>query len=175
MALSTKQSGVFRGMALAVVIVVAGLLLGALVFPAEWLPGGLIEAKLAFAGKCLLVLSFWLLIFIGLLARHRFFTPEDIDGSGLTSGTDRARVLQAILQNTLEQVTLAALVYTAFAVLAPGRFLGALPAAAVLFSFGRSLFWHGYAKGAAARSFGFALTFYSTLLLFVATVVLLPF
>lgn len=175
MALSSKQRGVFKGMAFAVVAVAAGLALGVLIFPAQWLPGGIIEAKLGFAGKCLLVLSFWLLIAIGSLAHHRFFTPEDIDGSGLTSGTDRARVLQAILQNTLEQVTLAALVYIAFAALAPGRFLGALPAAAILFSCGRALFWHGYAKGAAARSFGFALTFYSTLLLLVATVVLLPF
>jgi len=44
-----------------------------------------------------------LLICIARLAKHRFFTPEDINGSALTSGTERARLLQALLQNTREQ------------------------------------------------------------------------
>src|SRR3954464_2125424 len=53
----------------------------------------------------LLVVS--LTLNIGLLARHRFFTPEDIDGGGLTKGTPQAQVLQSTLQNTLEQTVLA--------------------------------------------------------------------
>jgi len=35
--------------------------------------------------------------------------------------------------------------------------------AAILFVFGRILFWRGYARGAPARALGFALTFYPTL------------
>ncbi|TYC52627.1 MAPEG family protein [Rhodobacterales bacterium] len=156
----------------AVVLCITGLGAGALLFPVQWLPDAAATARLAFAGRCLLVLSFWLLISIGSLARHRFFTPADIDGSGLTAGTQDAKVLQAVLQNTLEQSILAALVYLSFAVLAPAALLGALPAAVVLFSCGRILFWRGYAQGAAARSAGFAMTFYSTAVLFIACVAL---
>jgi hypothetical protein len=54
--------------------------------------------------------AFFLMLSIGLLARHRMLTPEDIDGGGLTEGTPRAHQLQAILQNTLEQSTLAFMV-----------------------------------------------------------------
>lgn len=99
-----------------------------------------------------------LLLSIGALAKHRFFTPEDIDGSGLVAGTQKA----ALLQNTLEQTVLAAVVYAGFAAAAPPRFRGAIPAAVVLFLAGRLLFARGYASGASARAPGFALTVYPT-------------
>jgi len=172
MPLSQKQHGVLKGMIAAMILAVVALGYGAFLFPREWLPEPALAGRTQLAGRCLLAIALWLLAAIGLLARHRFFTPADIDGSGLTAGTDRARVLQAVLQNTLEQTVLAALVYLAFALLAPAAYLGALPAAASLFWVGRALFWHGYANGAAARSLGFALTFYSTALLFLATVLL---
>lgn len=175
MALTQKQHGVLKGMIAAMILAIVGLGYGALMFPQEWLPEPTLEGRTLLAGRCLLAIAVWLLAAIGLLARHRFFTPADIDGSGLTAGTDKARVLQAVLQNTLEQTVLAALVYLAFTLLAPAAYLGALPAAAALFWVGRALFWHGYANGAAARSLGFALTFYSTVLLFVATIVLALF
>ena len=44
-----------------------------------------------------------LLLCIARLAKHRFTTPQDIHGSALTEGTERAKLLQALLQNTLEQ------------------------------------------------------------------------
>ena len=103
-----------------------------------------------------------LLLSIGALAKHRFFTPEDIDGSGLVAGTQKAALLQATLQNTLEQTVLAAVVYAGFAAAAPPRFRGAIPAAVVLFLAGRLLFARGYASGASARAPGFALTVYPT-------------
>ncbi|MEE4013055.1 MAPEG family protein [Roseibium sp. FZY0029] len=168
MPLTTKQHGVLKGMIAAVIVAATGLGLGAFQYPQDWLTDGSPQARFTLAAQCLLASAFWLLLSIGILARHRFFTPEDIDGSGLTSGTAKARVLQAMLQNTLEQTALAALTYLAFAALTPAEYLGALPAAALLFWCGRALFWQGYAQGAAARSFGFALTFYSTVLLFVA-------
>lgn len=171
MPLTARQHGVLKGMIAAVIVAATGLALGVFQFPREWLPDGSPQARLALAAKCLLACAFWLLLSIGILARHRFFTPEDIDGSGLTSGTTKAKVLQAVLQNTLEQTALAAFTYLAFAALAPAGYLGALPAAALLFWCGRALFWRGYAQGAAARSFGFALTFYSTVLLFLAALV----
>jgi hypothetical protein len=173
MPLSIKQQGVLRGMASAVVLSAAGLTAGAMLYPEHWLPDDTESARFSFAAQSILFLSFWLMITIGVLARHRFLTPEDIDGSGLTSGTKTAKVYQAVLQNTLEQTVLASLVYLAFAALAPISLLGALPAAVLLFWCGRALFWHGYVKGAASRALGFALTFYSTVFTLLATAVLL--
>jgi hypothetical protein len=42
----------------------------------------------------------------------------------------------------------------------------------VLFGLGRLLFWLGYARGAAGRAFGFALTFYPTAFALIAGLVL---
>src|SRR4029453_3243163 len=56
---------------------------------------------------------------IALLARHRFFTPDEIDGGGLTKGTPQARVLQSTLQNTLEQTVLAVSVHAIWAAVMP--------------------------------------------------------
>jgi uncharacterized membrane protein YecN with MAPEG domain len=97
---------------------------------------------------------------IGLLARHRFFTPDDIDGGGLTKGTQQAQVLQSTLQNTLEQAVLAVSVHAMWAAVMPETWQAAVAAAAILFVVGRVFFWRGYAQGAPARALGFALTFY---------------
>ena len=97
---------------------------------------------------------------IGLLARHRFFTPEDIDGGGLTKGTPQAQVLQSTLQNTLEQTVLGLSTHIVWAVTMPPSWQTAVAAAAILFFVGRVLFWRGYVHGASARALGFALTFY---------------
>jgi hypothetical protein len=172
MPLSEKQIPVLKGMIAASVLCGLALTAGAVLPPANWLPQDTAGGRLTFAAGSVLTISVWLLVGIGFLARHRFFTPADIDGSGLTDGTAKAKRLQAVLQNTLEQTVLAALVYGSFAVLAPARWLGALPVAALLFFCGRALFWRGYAHGAGARAFGFALTFYSTVLLFLASMFL---
>lgn len=108
---------------------------------------------------------------IGNLARHRFFTPADIDGSGLTAGTDKARIYQSILQNTLEQAVIAFLAHLLWAAAMPPTLFGAVPMAAILFVIGRVTFAAGYAGGAPARAFGFALTFYPTMLLVLAAAI----
>jgi MAPEG family protein len=87
-----------------------------------------------------------LLICIARLAKHRFFTPEDINGSALTAGTERARFLQALVQNTLEQSCLAVPVYIATSIVAPDFLLPLVPAAALMFLVGRLAFFAGYAK-----------------------------
>jgi uncharacterized membrane protein YecN with MAPEG domain len=46
-----------------------------------------------------------------------------------------------------------------------------VPMAALLFVVGRISFFAGYAHGAPSRAFGFALTFYPTALMLVATLV----
>jgi len=172
MQLSDKQAAVLKGMIAALLASGLALAAGAWLFPEGLVPEDTVAARLDLLAFCALAAGLWLFAAVGALARHRFFTPEDIDGSGLTEGSARARTLQAVLQNTLEQTVLALIAYGCFAALAPVQNLGALPVAAGLFFAGRALFWHGYAKGAGGRAFGFALTFYSTVLLLVATLVL---
>ncbi|WP_298925014.1 MAPEG family protein [uncultured Ramlibacter sp.] len=124
-----------------------------------------VELRLALLAGCVMGPAVALLVCIARLAKHRFFTPQDIDGSALTGGTPRARLLQALLQNTLEQLALALPVYMACALIFPARWLVLIPAAALMFLLGRVLFYAGYAGGAPSRAFGFALTFYPTALL----------
>ncbi|QDG75339.1 MAPEG family protein [Labrenzia sp. PHM005] len=168
MRLSEKQRGVLKGMVSALVVAVMVLAAGSQFLLVENFGETQGSIRLQVAAVALVPVALALMISIGTLARHRFFTPEDIDGSGLTQGTAQAHTLQAVLQNTLEQSVLAFLTYCCFAALAPLSLLGAVPAGALLFVAGRVFFWIGYSKGAPARAFGFALTFYSTNLLLIA-------
>ena len=120
---------------------------------------------------CLLLPTLALAICIARLARHRFFTPEDIDGNGLARGTDRARLLQAILQNTLEQAALATPVYVAAIMLSPDYWRYSATVCACIFMIGRLLFFAGYSRGAPGRALGFTLTFYPTILLMLCLLV----
>ena len=117
-----------------------------------------------------ILLVLWLAANIAMLARHRFFTPADIDGGGLSDGTPTAKVLQSVLQNTLEQMILALSAHLIWAATMPWRWQAAVPAAAMLFFLGRALFWRGYARGAPARALGFALTFYPTIVMLIVAV-----
>jgi len=174
MALSAGQRGVLSGIVPALAVSLA-VLAGAILWAPAWLlpagdgPG----ARLAFAAGVDAAIAIVLAVAIGALARHRFFTPADIDGGGLAPGTKRAAVLQAILQNTLEQAVLAVLAHLAWAALMPRPWLAAIPAATALFVLGRGLFARGYGGGAAARALGFGLTFYPTLLMLAGLVVAL--
>jgi hypothetical protein len=112
-----------------------------------------------------------LVVCVGRLANHRFDTPEDIHGSGLTTSTERAKLLQAMLQNTQEQCLLALAIYLAGAILLPAHLLGWIPAAATMFLIGRLCFFIGYHKGAPGRAFGFGLTFYPTVIMLLALVI----
>jgi len=124
-----------------------------------------LEARLHLLGLSLLGPLLALVVCIGRLANHRFATPEDLDGSGLTAGSARAKLLQSMLQNTLEQLVLASLVYLACTVLGSQRVVSMVPFASVLFLAGRALFFWGYDRGAPGRALGFGLTFYPTVVL----------
>ena len=106
-----------------------------------------------------------LFVAIARLAQHRFFNPADIDGSALSTGSDQARLLQAQLQNTLEQLALASPVYIVALFGSHQNVQSAVPACACTFLLGRILFFATYKRGASARAFGFAITFYPTVLL----------
>ena len=167
MPFTVKQRGVLKGItigaATTLVVIVSAILVGQMVLPTEVV----VAQRIAFAIASDTFIALWLGISIGLLAKHRFFTPEDIDGGGLTQGTARANVLQATLQNTLEQAVLAVLVHLSWATLMPVSWILAIPAAVLLFLLGRALFVRGYSAGAPSRAFGFALTFYPSMLMLV--------
>lgn len=168
MMLTEKQRGVLGGMMLGLTITLLVLILAIAAPPAALLVennGAASAIVQALHWDILLV--FWLAATIAMLARHRFFSPADIDGSGLSEGTATAKQLQSVLQNTLEQVVLALSVHLIWAASLPWHWQAAIPAAALLFCIGRVLFWRGYAHGAPARALGFALTFYPSLLMLV--------
>ena len=168
--MTPKQRGVLRGIALAAVLTLVAIPGAAIWHPVALVPPDAPGARMAFALKWDILLLLCLLANIGALARHRFFTPEDIDGGGLASGTSKAHVLQCILQNTLEQVVLALPVHLIWAVAMPLDWLASIPVAALLFFSGRVLFWRGYEQGAPARAAGFGLTFYPSVLMLVILV-----
>ena len=160
--LSDKQRGVLLGMAAGLVATLAALALAITARPTLLTPTDDYAASVMHALRWDVLIVLCLTANIGLLARHRFFTPEDIDGGGLTKGTAQAQVLQATLQNTLEQTVLALSVHAVWAAEMPASWQAVIPAAAILFFIGRVLFWRGYAHGAPGRALGFALTFYPT-------------
>ena len=159
------QHGVARGMGLAMLTAIAAFVFSATYIPGVWAMGSDLTSRVTLASWALLLPAFTLFVCIARLAKHRFFTPEDIHGSALTDGTDKAKLLQSLLQNTLEQSCLALPIYIATSIIAPAALLPVVPAAAVMFLVGRSFFFAGYVNGAASRAYGFALTFYPTVLL----------
>lgn len=172
MALSPKQLAVVRGAGTTAVILFAAA-------AASWLipvaalpvdePGGRLIWALPWAILPLLAL----MVCIMRVANHRFATPEDIDGSGLTAGTPRVQVLRAVLQNTLEQSVLAVGAYLIGSITLPYPWLRVIPVAALLFVVGRILFALGYERGAGGRAMGFGLTAYPTFALLVTSAILL--
>lgn len=167
MALIPAQRQVIKGMASGMAISISVLLAAAFLGPVMEAQGEL-TWRLAFVLKLEIATACWLVLSIGLLARHRFFNPEDIDAHAVSTGSEKAAILQANLQNTLEQSVLAVLVHLIWASYMPARYLFVLVAAVALFIVGRILFLNGYAGGAGSRAVGFAMTFYPSVLLLAA-------
>lgn len=171
MALNQQQQGVLKGMMLALMLSILTLSLAAFVIPP------VIGAALTWPHRLAVLHVGYLLILIpyavGIirLAKHRFFSVEDIDAAVGHSQSVKALALQSMLQNTLEQTVLAVITYFVWVLLLPISNLRILYVAALLFFIGRFLFFLFYERGAVARSFGFALTFYPTMLLLLACLV----
>lgn len=160
MDLTDKQKGVIRGVVAAAVLTVVGLCGVSLLIPLSALPVDEPGARLAWAVQWSLLPVLTLMVAIMRVANHRFSTPEDIDGSGLTNATPQIQVLRAVLQNTLEQTVLAMAAYLIWAAVMPRYWLRVIPMASLLFAAGRVLFATGYSRGAGGRAMGFGLTMY---------------
>ena len=120
MSLSNKQLGVLKGMIIGFLLALSILLFGAYLNPFGFSGGMPLLERLSTAILWCLVPILFLVVSVGRLAKHRFFTPEDIDGGGLSNGTEQARLLQALIQNTLEQTVLATFAYVFWSVTMPG-------------------------------------------------------
>jgi hypothetical protein len=162
---SKTQRGVAAGMAAALAVTLAITFWCVQDSPGLVLPFHMVgvSQRWTVAAACWLGPLVALVAAIGAVANRRFFSPDDIDGAGLTPEGPRLRVPRAILANTLEQAVLAIPVYTALALFLPARQLPLPVLLSAAFVIGRIAFAAGYARGAAARSFGFALTFYPTM------------
>jgi len=100
---------------------------------------------------------------IGRLAQRRFFDDATIDGEPFIPGSG-ANIDARVLQNTIEQLVLALALWpitgTVLAVDGPG----VVVCLGIGFAIARLLFWVGYHVSPPLRAFGFAATFYPTLL-----------
>lgn len=162
MVFSAKQRGVVQAMMIGAVFSIALICLGIFFNPFNFASNFSLESKISILFKSLSPIAICLAFAIARIAKHRFFSIEDIDGSGLRPGSERAILLQSLLQNTLEQSVLAALVYAIWVFLMPSTWLSVVPLATASFTFGRVLFFIGYRRGAPGRALGFTMGFYPT-------------
>ena len=131
MSLDAKQKAVLNGMLSGLVITLVVVLPAALVDLIDPPSDQALKYRLQILSVCLAMPAAMLVFSIARLARHRFYDPVDIDGAG--HETKQAKSLQAVLQNTLEQAILAALVYIIYATTAPINRLGAVLACSSVF------------------------------------------
>lgn len=146
-----KRPKILVGMAAGLVWAVAVLWIGRQI-P---VPMAMMQPTLMGAAFCPGVV---LVLMIGRLAQRRFFDDDTIDGQPLTGG---AAIDARVLQNTVEQVVLALCIWPLV-----GFFLGAgtVLALGIGFAVARVAFWVGYHVAPPLRAFGFAATFYPTVL-----------
>lgn len=156
----------------ALVVAILALSAAAWVDRGETVPS--LMDRLRFALRADLLVVGWLAAAIANVARLRFFSEQDIAGSSAAGGSDEVRDAGAILQNTLEQVVLALAAHLIVAATF-SRPQALLVALASLFALGRLLFWVEYKRGAAGRAFGFALTFYPSVLGLLASAAAIAF
>lgn len=163
-----KQGLVLTGMAgAALVLVLMWLYADAMV---AWLhislpSGDDAASRLALAAQWLGVPAFTLLIGIGMVAKRRFFVADAMDGSADTQNHGLEINLR-YNRNTLEQTMLVAIAWPALALSLPHDRLALIPELAIIFAIARALFWLGYLYAGWARAFGFALTFYPTVVVY---------
>ncbi|MDM8166448.1 MAPEG family protein [Roseovarius sp.] len=98
---------------------------------------------------------------VGRLAQRRFFDEAIVDGGPLTGA---AEIDRRVLVNTTEQLVLAMAVWPAAAVLLGPEGPGVILVLGVAFAVARLAFWAGYHLAPPLRAFGFAATFYPTVL-----------
>ena len=110
-----------------------------------------------------------MLLMIARLAQRRFFDDVIIDGEPFAPGSG-ADIDQRVLRNTTEQLALGLCIWPAAAVILADKGPGVIVVLGLNFAFARVLFWLGYHLSPPLRAFGFAASFYPTVLVSLWTV-----
>ncbi|RZM03435.1 MAG: MAPEG family protein [Sphingomonas sp.] len=152
--MTSERRGVAQGMAAGLLVAIVALAVGLNSDAA----GGPTETL----GAAVAILGSWIAATVGNVARLRFFDDSGIGAAATGADPLAIRIARAVAQNTLEQAVIAGFAYAALTYVAGSA--GTIALLVGCFSLGRVLFWTGYARGAAARAFGFALTFYPSVL-----------
>ena len=114
--------------------------------------------RIAYVLRCDFWAVFALLAGVGRVAARRFFSNQ-IDGTVPAEGRS-LQVDRAYIQNTTEQILLLLMGHLGLALVLAPEDLIVIPWLVALFLIGRVTFWLGYSRSAPARAFGFATTFY---------------
>ncbi len=104
-----------------------------------------------------------IVLMVGWIAARRFWSSELIDGAAPAPGSP-AEIDQRVLRNTVEQAVIALCLWPPLSFLLLDDGLGVVMALSVNFAAARLLFWAGYHIAPPLRAFGFAATFYPTVL-----------
>lgn len=163
---SVEQRGILRASVTAIAVCAVVLAAGY-----AWLPAivfGLTATmdeggRIAFALKADVLVLLWLAGCVKAVSGGRFRSPADIRGSAYAPPSPALAVRAAVLQNLLEQTVLAVGAHLVLAAVLRPEELVLIPLLVLLYLAGRASFAARYAKGAAARAFGMALTGASTI------------
>lgn len=158
----TKRQTIASGMALGLVWAVGVLWIGGFVVS---LP---VFAVIPTIFTAYLLPGFVCLLMVARLAQRRFFDDALIDGAAPTGG---AEIDRRVLSNTVEQVVLGLCIWPAAAILLGNRGPGVIMTLGVAFAIARLAFWFGYHRSPPLRAFGFAATFYPTVLVSIWAVI----
>jgi len=149
----------------------AGMALGAL-WGAALIWIGTVHVNIPVFSR-LLVEPFFLLapgiiltLMIARIALRRFFDDTIIDGTKPESGSP-ADIDNRVLKNTLEQVVLAVCLWKPISYILLEDGMGIVMCLSINFAAARLLFWIGYHVSPPLRAFGFAATFYPTVMAFI--------
>lgn len=125
--------------------------------------------RMAYVAKCEFFAALMLLFGVMVVAGQRFFSDKAIEGQ--TEGLSNSITINLrYIQNTVEQLVLLVVAHMAYAATADSDEMKLIPILVSLFIVGRVCFWIGYHQNALSRSFGFAVTFYPTVIMMIITV-----
>lgn len=99
-----------------------------------------------------------MIMMVGRVAQRRF----NESNNGQSPLSEGGEIDRSVLQNTMEQMVLAAAIWPAAAVVLGPYGPGVIVSLGVGFAFARLIFWVGYHRGLLLRAFGFGATFYPT-------------
>ncbi|MDJ0825528.1 MAG: MAPEG family protein [Rhodobacter sp.] len=136
-----------------------------------WIGAALVDIPIMFLNWSLFFAFFFpglaLAAMIARIAQRRFFDDTIIDGEPLSGP---AGIDQLVLRNTVEQLVLALALWPFVGTVLATDGPGVVAALGIGFAIARVLFWVGYHISPPLRAFGFAATFYPTLVACVWTV-----